>query len=289
MKKGLGRGFDSLIPATLIDETFDPTATQDDKLSRLVDLPLDKIIADPGQPRRFFDDGALAELTESVREHGVVQPIVVTAEGLKYMIVAGERRYRAAQQAGLTEIPAIVRTLSAQHRLEISLIENLQRRDLNPIETATAYAKLRDQFNMTLEQIGARVGGKSISAVSNTLRLLKLPKQVKEAIFNGELSEGQARPIIGLPESDALELANRIIKEDWSVRRIEQWITAHKQASKEGGKHVASDRPHQSDMDRLASRFGTHVAISTNTKGAGKITISFKDDEEFNRISRLIG
>lgn len=220
MKKGLGRGFDSLIPATLIDETFDPTASQDGKLSRLVELPIDKVIADPNQPRRFFDEKALTELTESVREHGVVQPIVVTAEGDKYMIVAGERRYRASQQAGLKIVPAIVRTLSAQHRLEISLIENLQRRDLNPIETATAYVKLRDQFNMTLEQIGARVGGKSTSAVSNTLRLLKLPQAVKEAIFNGRLSEGQARPIIGLPEEDAVELMERIIREDWSVRRI---------------------------------------------------------------------
>ena len=289
MKKGLGRGFDSLIPATLIDETFDPTASQDGKLSRLVELPIDKVIADPNQPRRFFDEKALAELTESVREHGVVQPIVVTAEGDKYMIVAGERRYRASQQAGLKTVPAIVRTLSAQHRLEISLIENLQRRDLNPIETATAYVKLRDQFNMTLEQIGARVGGKSTSAVSSTLRLLKLPQAVKEAIFNGRLSEGQARPIIGLPEEDAVELMERIIREDWSVRRIEQWITLNKSAKKLGDKAPEADNPHQSAIDHLSSLLKAPVTINTNAKGAGKITISFKSEEEFQQIQSLLG
>ena len=289
MKKGLGRGFDSLIPATLIDETFDPTASQDGKLSRLVELPIDKVIADPNQPRRFFDEKALSELTESVREHGVVQPIVVTAEGDKYMIVAGERRYRASQQAGLKTVPVIVRTLSAQHRLEISLIENLQRRDLNPIETATAYVKLRDQFNMTLEQIGARVGGKSTSAVSNTLRLLKLPQAVKEAIFNGRLSEGQARPIIGLPEEDAVELMERIIREDWSVRRIEQWITLNKSAKKLGDKAPEAGNPHQSAIDRLSSRLKAPVTINTNAKGAGKITISFKSEEEFQQIQSLLG
>ena len=289
MKKGLGRGFDSLIPATLIDETFDPTASQDGKLSRLVELPIDKVIADPNQPRRFFDEKALTELTESVREHGVVQPIVVTAEGDKYMIVAGERRYRASRQAGLKTVPAIVRTLSAQHRLEISLIENLQRRDLNPIETATAYVKLRDQFNMTLEQIGARVGGKSTSAVSNTLRLLKLPQAVKEAIFNGRLSEGQARPIIGLPEEDAVELMERIIREDWSVRRIEQWITLNKSAKKLGDKAPETDNPHQSAIDHLSSRLKAPVTINTNAKGAGKITISFKSEEEFQQIQSLLG
>lgn len=200
MKKGLGRGFESLIPTNLIDETFDPTAQQDVKVSRLRDIVIDKIIPDPNQPRRFFDETALSELAESVREHGVVQPIVVTPKDGKYLIVAGERRWRAAKRADLAEVPCIVRSMSDQNRLEISLIENLQRHDLNALETATAYQKLRDQFNMTLEEIGKRLGGKSISAVSNTLRLLKLPKTVQQALFEGRLNEGQARPLIGLPE-----------------------------------------------------------------------------------------
>jgi len=191
MKKGLGRGFESLIPTNLIDETFDPTAQQDEKVSRLRDIAIDKVVPDPDQPRRFFDETALNELAESVREHGVVQPIVVTPKGDKYLIVAGERRWRAANKAGLTEVPCIVRSMNDQNRLEISLIENLQRHDLNALETATAYQKLRDQFNMTLEEIGKRLGGKSISAVSNTLRLLKLPKSVQKALFEGRLNEGK--------------------------------------------------------------------------------------------------
>lgn len=290
MKKGLGRGFDSLIPATLLDETFDPTATQDGRLSRLEELSIDMVMPDPDQPRRFFDEKALQELSSSVKEHGVVQPIVVTAEGKKYMIVAGERRYRAAQMAGLKTIPAIVRTLTGQHRLEISLIENLQRRDLNPIETATAYLKLRDQFNMTLEAIGERVGGKSVSAVSNTLRLLKLPQVVKEAVFRGELTEGQARPMIGLPEDEAEELADRAMKEDWSARKIEQWITARKQSGQAAdGDAALHHSPHQSTIDQLTRRFQSPVSVSANAKGAGKIVISFKDQEEFERIRSLLG
>ena len=212
MKKGLGRGFDSLIPTAMIDETFDPTAQQDVKISKLQEIPLELIQPDPEQPRRSFDEGALEELAASVREHGILQPIVVSPHGKKYSIVAGERRWRAAGLAGLVTIPAIVRTLSGQHRLEISLIENLQRRDLNPIETATAYLKLRDQFSMTLEQIGERVGGKSSSAISNTLRLLKLPKEVQEAIFRGEVSEGQVRPMIGMPEDEVKDLLKKIDK-----------------------------------------------------------------------------
>ena len=192
MKKGLGRGFDSLIPTNLLDETFDPTAEQDTQLSQLCELDIDAVMADPGQPRRFFDEAALTELSLSIAEHGVVQPIVVTPErDGTYLIVAGERRWRAAKMAGLKQIPSIVRSMTSQHRLEVSLIENLQRRDLNPLETATAYLKLRDQFNMTLEEIGQRVGGKSVSAVSNTLRLLKLPKFVQTALFEHKLSEGQ--------------------------------------------------------------------------------------------------
>jgi ParB family transcriptional regulator, chromosome partitioning protein len=137
MKKGLGRGFGSLIPTNLIDETFDPTAQQDVKVSHLRDIAIDQVVPDPDQPRRFFDENALNELTESVREHGVVQPIVVTPKGDKYLIVAGERRWRAANRANLTEVPCIVRSMSDQNRLEISLIENLQRHNFNSSQPAT--------------------------------------------------------------------------------------------------------------------------------------------------------
>ena len=290
MKKGLGRGFDSLIPVNLIDETFDPTAKQDVKLSKLQDLAIELIEPDPDQPRRFFDEDALVELADSIRQHGVVQPIVVTSsQGGKYVIVAGERRYRAAKMAGLKKIPSIIRSLTGQHRLEISLIENLQRRDLNSLETATAYLKLRDQFNMTLEEIGQRVGGKSVSAVSNTLRLLKLPRSVQQAIFDGRLSEGLARPLIGLEAETAEELMGRAINEGWSVRKMEQMIVLLKQTNKTIAKEQETvDQPHAIAIENLSKKLDTSVKIHTNAKGAGKIVIKFKNDKDFERIRQAI-
>lgn len=290
MKKGLGRGFDALIPTNLLDESFDPTAGQDATMSQLRQLSIAQIVPDPDQPRRFFDEEALRELAASISEHGVVQPIVVTPRDDKFVIVAGERRWRAAQLAGLTEIPSIVRSLTDQHRLEISLIENLQRRDLNPLETATAYMKLRDQFNMTLEQIGQRVGGKSISAVSNTLRLLKLPKAVQSALFANKLSEGQARTLIGLPDEVAEDLMQRTINEGWSVRRLEQMIVLRKQAEQlaKSEKTTAPESPHTKSAVRLSKKFHVDVTIRTNTRGAGQIIIPFKDQADFERIRDLM-
>jgi ParB family chromosome partitioning protein len=166
-KKGLGRGFESLIPTDLVAEEFDPTRKEDKKMSKLVELEITEVVRDEGQPRKNFDKAALEELASSIKEHGVLQPIVVVKQGGKYQIVAGERRWRASQLAGKTTIPAIVRTLDAQNKLELSIIENAQREDLNAIELATAYAKLKEQFNLTNEEIGKRVG-KSAASVVNT-------------------------------------------------------------------------------------------------------------------------
>lgn len=286
MKKGLGRGFESLIPTNLIDESFDPTAKQDDQVSQLVQLSIDKIVADPEQPRRVFDEEALAELAASIKEHGVVQPLVVTPQDGKFVIVAGERRWRASKLAGLSEVPALVRTLNGQHRLEISLIENLQRRDLNPLETATAYAKLRDQFNLTLEEIGIRVGGKSVSAISNTMRLLKLPKSVQTALFAGELTEGQARPLIGAPVEVAEAILAKIIAEGLSVRRIEQLMSATKATTTQ---EKPAQQPHQVVAEQWAARFQSNITVRTTAKGSGKIVIPFKDEADFERIRQLLG
>ena len=285
-KKGLGRGFDSLIPDGLFDDSFDPTAKQDERVSQQAELLLKDVHPDPAQPRSYFDEDALAELTESVREHGVIQPIIVIRKGDGYQIVAGERRFRAATAAGLQKIPAIIRTLTDQNKLELSLIENLQRRDLNVIETATAYAKLREQFNMSNEEIGQRVH-KSPSAVNNTMRLLKLPKEVRALVAEGKLTEGQVRPLIAWDEAFILEIIPRIIAEEWSARKVEQYTVNAKK-----DRPVANARPinpaYEAHVQSIRQRLNTDVAIRMNAKGAGKILINFKNEAELQRLQDLL-
>ncbi len=286
-KKGLGRSFDSLIPTELFDESFDPTAGEDEQVSELRYIKTDRIMPDEEQPRRHFDEHALEELADSVREHGILQPIVVVPQGDRYVIVAGERRFRAAQLIDLEKIPAIVRTLSNQHRLEISLIENIQRRDLSPIETAVAYAKLRDQFNLTLDEIGARVGNRSVSTISNTLRLLKLPKNVQQALLEGKLLEGQARPLIGLDEAIISDMLPKIIAEAWSARSIEHYVARLKQGEKTKSV-IAHNQRFVDDALSIGKRLATPVDIRVGAKGAGKIVISFKDAQELERIKKVL-
>ena len=265
-KKGLGRGFDSLIPTELLDESFDPTAEQDERVSDLRYIKLASIMPDPDQPRREFDDDALVELSKSIKEHGVLQPVVVRPHGDGYMIVAGERRFRASKLAKLDRIPALVRTLSGQHRLELSLIENIQRRDLNPLETS--------------------------AAIANTMRLLRLPGAVRDIVARGELSEGQARSLTSLPEEEILRVVPRIIKEQWSARTIERYVSNYKKlhgtASTKGRKAVRSSRFIREE-ESFAKRFGTPVTVKETRKGAGRIIISFKDQADFERIAKLLG
>lgn len=290
-KHGLGRGFESLIPTDLLDESFDPTAEQDQQVSELRHIKLDQIIADPSQPRQSFDEEALAELTASVKEHGIIQPIIVVPYKNGYQIVAGERRYRASLLAGLDKIPALVRTLSAQHKLELSLIENLQRRDLNAIETATAYLKLRDQFNLSIEQIGERVGDLSRSTVINRLRLLQLPEFVRDLLIKGSLNEGQARTVIGLDEDTLKIIIPRIIKEGWSVRKIEQFIVNLKKNRSSGAMPIAKQvtrNPYKKQVEQITNHLKTEVKIHTNSKGAGYIRINFKDESDFDRLQKII-
>lgn len=291
IKKGLGRGFDSLIPTDL----FDPTAEQDEKMSRGTTLPLNKLRANPNQPRRHFDDTALEELAASLKEHGLIQPIVVTPKGDDYEIVAGERRYRAAKIAKLAEVPVIIRTLTDQNQLEISLIENIQRRDLNAIETATAYAKLRDQFNLSNDQIAARVH-KSVSTVVNTMRLLKLPQDALKAVADGTLTEGQVRPLIGRDEAIIAEILPKIIAEEWSARKIEQYISVIRkkaEAAQFEAVNATAAKHHEERFDRAAqslkTRLNAPVDIKVNSKGAGKIIINFATAEDLERIQSLLG
>lgn len=289
-KKGLGRGFSSLIPDELLDESFDPTAQQDQQVSDLRQVKIEQIAPDPEQPRRHFDEEALTLLADSIREHGILQPIVVIPRGEGYVIVAGERRWRAAKLAGLEKIPTLVRTLGAQHKLELSLIENLQRRDLNPLETATAYLKLRDQFNLTLDKIAERIGVGAVSTISNKLRLLKLHKDVQAAMVRGELTEGQARPLIGLDEAVLAGVLPQIVKEQWSARKIEQFIVELKKTGVKPKAQLpkSAAEVYKPQAEQLMRRFAAPVKIQTNSKGAGKITIQFKSEEEFARIEKLL-
>lgn len=228
--KGLGRGFESLIPTDLVDEDFDPTAREDEQVSRLIEMPLEKIVRDEEQPRREFDPEALEALAKSIKTNGVLQPIVVTKEGEKYKIVAGERRYRAAGMAGLKTIPAIVRTLDAQNRLELSIIENAQREDLNAIELATAYAKLKTQFNLAPKEIAERIG-KGESTVVNTLRLLNLPEFAKKEMVEHGLTEGVMRPLVTADEEVIRTLLPKIVEEGWTARKVEEYFRESKPKS----------------------------------------------------------
>ena len=299
-RKGLGRGFESLIPTDLIDDSFDPnsaydpTAQQDEKVSQEKTLPIARIFANPDQPRRIFDEEAIQELADSIKEHGVIQPILVTPKGEGYEIVAGERRFRASKLAGLSEIPVIIRSMTDQNQLEISLIENIQRRDLNSVETATAYAKLRDQFNLTNDQIAKRVN-KSPSAVINTMRLLKLPKEVVSLIAEGQITEGQARPLIGQDVNLIVKIIPRIVAEEWSARKVEQYVVNLKKGDDSNdntgnaAKNPELTNQQEAALESLRSRLDTGVTIRTNTKGAGKIVIDFKNLEEFDRIKNILG
>lgn len=289
-KKGLGRSFDSLLPTELISEALDPTSEIDEKVSQLRQVSIADIAPDKDQPRRNFDETALDELANSIKEHGVLQPLVVVQDGDMYKIVAGERRWRASQKAGLKEVPVIVRSLSDQHRLEISLIENLQRSDLNALETATAYLKLRDQFNLKLDEIAARVGGKSIAAVSNALRLLQLPENAKKALIEGKISEGHARQVLALDTPEAQNtLLKNIIGKHWSVRQAEQFVIGYKKGKGSNKKLSAvrstlSETPLTKD---LSKRLSTEVKVKTTAKG-GQLIIGFKDEAELGRITKLL-
>ena len=256
--KGLGRGFESLIPTELIDEEFDLTAEEDKNNSELKELKLSDIIRDEEQPRRDFDEDAINALAASIKEHGVLQPIVVTKEDGKYKIVAGERRWRASKVAGLTKIPAIVRTLDSQNRLELSIIENAQREDLNAIELATAYAKLKTQFNLSAKDIATKVG-KSEASIQGTMRLLNLPDDVKKIMVKEKLTEGVMRPLVATDELTIKKVLPKIIEEGWTARKVERYLQDTKKKSS-----AALIKKHAShkDEDALATKYGTTVKIS---------------------------
>ena len=290
-KKGLGRGFSSLIPTEMIvDEKIDSELGLEYDKSQLKELKISDISPDPEQPRRHFNKEKLEELASSIKIHGVLQPIVVIRKNSKFLIVAGERRYRASKLAGLEKVPAVVRELSDQNRLELSLIENIQRDNLNVLEMAEAYLKLREQFNLTAKEIGERVGGRSESAVLNTLRLLKLPQLVKDYIISGELKEGQARPLLKIDEETIKKILPKIIEENWSSRKIEQFLVNYKKQIEESKKVEPKkvNNPFEKTVKHISKKLSADVDIKTSARGSGKIVIKFKSEEELKRLEEIL-
>ena len=279
MSKGLGRGFESLIPTDLVDEEFDLTASEDKTSSQLKQLKLDSVIRDEEQPRREFNQEALEALASSIKEHGVLQPIVVTKEDGKYKIVAGERRWRAAKIAGLDKIPAIIRTLDSQNRLELSIIENAQREDLNAIELATAYAKLQTQFNLSAEEIGAKVG-KSEQSVNNTLRLLTLPDSVKKVMVKEKLTEGVMRPLVAKDEKTIKKVLPKIVKEGWTARQVERYVAMHKPKSSTAA--IKSIKQKKTE-DALSAKFNAMVVINNQS-----LTFKCKSETDLENLIKIL-
>lgn len=281
-KRGLGRGFDSLIP-TEIEQQFDPTSEVDERLSRTQNVLISDIKPNPNQPRKSFTDEALTELADSIKEHGVLQPVVLVASDEGYILIAGERRWRAASSAGLKEIPAIVRTLDSQAQLEVALIENIQREDLTPLEMATALIKLNQQFNQTFEAIAERLG-KAPSTVVNLTRLLQLPEPAKRALAKNKITEGHARQILALDDpKKQQELLDLILRHGWSVRRAEAFVRAYKQGPIDKSSAVRLSRTTTPETKRLSQRLKTPVQLQQLAKG-GRILIGYKNEQDFKRI-----
>lgn len=275
---GLGRGFDSLIP-----QDFDASLLQDEK-DRVKKLLISDIIPNPDQPRTHFDNSALQELASSIKRYGILQPLIVTPGQDKYKLVAGERRWRAAKLAGLTYVPAIVRERAELEQLEVALIENVQRVDLSPLEQAISIERLHQQFNLTYKAIADRLG-KAVPTIHNIVRLLHLPVEASKALAEGKITEGHARAILALKDQPRrqAELLNLIVKNQWSVRQAEQYVTAHKQGVKTSDvveKRLSVTTP---ATTKLSTYVGAPVTIRRTARG-GKLEIGFKSDEDLERI-----
>jgi ParB family chromosome partitioning protein len=287
----LGRGLDEIGGGRGLDALIDTGDVHTQGSSNLNEIEISLIEPNPNQPRREFDKEALQELANSISEVGIIQPITLRqVEGGKYQIIAGERRWRASQIAGLTRIPAYIRTVEDEGVMEMALVENIQREDLNAIEVALAYQHLAETTGMTQEMISKRVG-KSRAAVTNYLRLLKLPAQVQMALKNHEIDMGHARALLSIESpSTQIKLFKEIQKQQYSVRKVEELVQALKsgediQTSK-GRVAAKSQMPEEFNIlkQRLAHFFQAKVQMTCSPKGKGKISIAFNNEEELERI-----
>ena len=276
--QGLGRGLAALIPQRSASSTGS------------IEIPLARIRENPRQPRLRMNDEALATLAESIREHGVIQPILVTETIDGYQLVAGERRVRAARMVGLERIPAVVRQLADRQQLELALVENLQREDLDPIEAARAYRQLIDEFAFSQEDLAARVG-RARSTVANTLRLLDLHQSLQDAIADGAITEGHARALGGLPPDGQARVLGMVVDEGLSVRQTEELVRRLREPRQPGA--AVAQQPADPEVERveedLRRSLGTKVRL-TRTRRGGRIVIDYYGDDELARIyQRLVG
>lgn len=283
----MNRGINSMIP------TDDEDVVRTAGASSINDININDIEANPDQPRRSFDEEALNELADSIKQIGVVQPITLRKqENGKYQIIAGERRFRASQIAGLKSIPAYVREVNENELMEMALIENIQREDLNAIEEALAYQNLMDKCDYTQDQLSERVGKKR-ATVANYLRLLRLPAEIQMAVKDKKIDMGHARALMAIESAeDQLKVYNQILSEGLSVRKVEEIAKALKEGKKTpAGKRKPSGKSmeeYSEIKDKLSSLFGTPISMSCNDKGKGKITISFSNDDEMEKIFGLL-
>lgn len=285
MKKALGRGLSALVPETYLKDTVLEGGRHLDQIHGMMTLPLGLIHRNPSQPRHNFAESALEELAQSIRENGVIQPIIVsrTAED-RYEIVCGERRFRAAQKAGLTEIPAIIKEVAGQDALEIALVENIQREDLNPIEEAQAYLKLQEQGGYTQEQIAQKVG-RDRATIANSLRLLKLPVDILDLVIGKQLSEGHARALLAIPgEELQRNMAHRILSDNLSVRQTEQLIQkkAYKKRKAKEARRLDSEIIHLENL--IQQKLGARVKIYAGKKNKGRLEIRYESLDQLDHI-----
>jgi len=278
-KMGLGKGFDALIP-----QDFDKSLLFDEQ-ERIQKIAVGDLVPNPDQPRQHFDQQALEELARSIEQFGIVQPLVVTPlEKGTYAIIAGERRWRASKLAKLQKVPVLVRTTKELERLEIALVENVQRVDLSPLEQAMSIERLHQQFSMTYVDIARRLG-KADSTVVNIVRLLQLPEKARQALASKQITEGHARTILSLKDmpDKQEELLASITKYGWTVRQAEQFVTSIREGHKETKatqQRMSNETP---ETKQLSKRIGSPVFIRRTAKG-GKLEISFKSDEELAKI-----
>lgn len=279
-KSVLGRGLGSLLADA------EKVGTQ--VVNTIQEIPIEQIKPNPNQPRTTFDDAALAELAQSIKELGIVQPLTVRKQGVIYQIIAGERRYRAAKIAGLKAVPAYIRDVDDENVLELALVENIQREDLDPIEIAISYLRLMEECKLTQETLSDRVGKKR-ATVANYLRLLKLPAEIQLGLRERVLQMGHARALLGIADYDKqIAVYNKILKEGLSVRSVEQLAKENNGVKKTANKKQQDNKTYESLQKHLADFFTSKVTLQRSKNGKGKITIPFSSDADLERIIDIL-